>query len=179
MKHFEILGGKAMIVELDDRPLLSQIRMGYLVTKHHNMKNWIPTKVIENPILLQKAMAKHDQSKDYKDTYFKLPPGTWQIAGLLTDVTEVEAAKFVEYTGWGGGPDYWQDYTNPKGDVGTAVESLESAILAEGYYLDVNPIPVPDYSEGHVRFDETVEHAKAQSRVLCRERTLILRREGI
>ena len=69
--------------------------------------------------------------------------------------------------------DYPVREVNP---FGTALESLESAILAEGYYLDENPIAVPEFSGGNIRFSETVEYAKAQSRVLCRERCLLLRR---
>src|SRR5690606_32515814 len=100
----------------------------------------------------------------------------------LTEWAVSEAPMGTKYskTMYNGYRDYTKDtdsysarQANP---FRTALESLESAILAEGYYLDVNPIPVPDYSEGHVRFDETVEHAKAQQRVLCRESTLILRK---
>ena len=107
--------------------------------------------------------------------------GTWQIVGMLPEVTEEQAGSMVQHKVWGQERGLYRNYLYHEIQARhimkeTALESLESAILAEGYYLDVNPIPVPDYSEGHVRFDETVEHAKAQSRVLSRERCLLLRR---
>jgi len=47
--------------------------------------------------------------------------------------------------------------------------------LAEGYYLDENPIPEPDISR-YPNDDWIADYNNAQSRVLSRERCLILRR---
>ena len=85
--------------------------------------------------------------------YIDLPPGSWQIDGFLSDVN-------------------WDE---------SDIESLESAILAEGYGFHSEP--EPSYSdceqyenpmrtyEGRLR-----EWNSKQSRVLCRERCLILKR---
>lgn len=112
------------------------------------------------------------------DTNMVLPEGNWRIIGMLSEVTEEDAAKLVDYTGWGGGPDYWQDYTRPKGDCKTAIESLESAILAEGYTFQSTPKPEnKDFYWGYL--DDLAKWETAQPRVLDRSRCLLLGREGL
>lgn len=164
MKQIPLLQGKALLVELPEGAENTSISdsdyFDKVITSNQHL-----TWNIDNGML----------------DGVSLPPGTWEIVGLLPEVSESEAAGMVEHKIRGQERGLYRNYLYHDIQARhimkeTALESLESAILAEGYYLDVNPIPVPDYSEGHVRFDETVEHAKAQSRVLSRERCLLLRR---
>jgi len=118
---------------------------------------------------------------------FRLPPGPWQIVGLLPEVTEEQAAGIVDYNSDVG---YYESYgaktVHHKNGIYSqhagfldALESLESAILAEGYGFHSEP--EPSYSdceqyenpmrtyEGRLR-----EWNSKQSRVLSRERCLLL-----
>jgi len=91
-------------------------------------------------------------------------------------VTEEQAAGIVDYNSdvgyyesYGAKPVHHKNgiYSQHAGFL-DAFESLESAILAEGHYLDKNP--VPPFNE---RLNDWIE---AQSRVLSRDRCLLLRR---
>lgn len=118
---------------------------------------------------------------DYQSV--KLPPGTWQIVGLLPEVTESEAATLVDHTGVTTPIRVHTLYMNYQngGDHFTALESLESSIVAAGYSFS-NP-----HGKSQMQHCSTAsepgdfaylsrEWQAAQSRVLSRERCLLLRR---
>ena len=101
--------------------------------------------------------------------YLPLPAGNWQIVGRLSEVMEAEAGELVS---WDGPYNFFT--------VDTLVESLESAIEHEGYYFS-NPHPMPKYMPQTrqalmAKIKEIELHNESQSRVLSRERTIILRR---
>lgn len=192
MKQFEILSGRCLVVELPEgahSPLIECINVLCDLTY---IDEW---------------------GYDYCSS-FRLPPGAWEIVGMLGEVTEEQAAGVVDepyesgieqytepddVTGWivseaPMGTKYskvmykgYRDYTkDPDGysareinPFGTAIESLESAILAEGYLLESPPTPKcgcfgPAEEGACPACDEWVE---SQSRVLDRERCLLLGRE--
>lgn len=121
----------------------------------------------------------------------KIPEGNWRIIGMLSEVTEEQIIPLVD---WESNPedigDEWRyrDYQVQDEDYKyshhTALESLESAIIAEGYYLDVNPLGSapkcgctgPSDKGSCDGCDEFIE---MQSRVLCRSRCLLLGREDV
>lgn len=190
MKHFEILGGKAHVVELPEASEFPRIENGTL-----------------------KAERTHN---DYSTSLVRLnlPAGNWKIVGRLSEVTEAEAGELVDKPYTAGIEQYtkpndltewvvseapmgtkysktmykgYRDYTKDPDSYSvreanpfkTAIESLESAILADGYHLDLNPMGSFDefdmlvFNHSKERLNEWKE---VQSRVLSRERTLILRR---
>lgn len=120
----------------------------------------------------------------------RLPPGNWRIIGMLSEVTEEQIILFVD---WESNPedigDEWRyrDYqSQDDGDYRyshyTALESLESAILAEGYHLDKNPLgSVPECGctgpSDKGACDGCDEFIEMRERVLSRERCLLLGRE--
>lgn len=59
-----------------------------------------------------------------------LPPGKWEIIGLLREVSEVEAAGLVAFFMRG----HFYDYSQPGTyeSLTSAIDSLKSAITAEG-----------------------------------------------
>lgn len=143
----------------------------------------------------------------------RLPPGNWRIIGMLSEVTEEQIIPLVD---WESNPedigDEWRyrDYQVQDEDYKyshhTALESLESAIEAEGWTfsnpygmerppnLPIDAIPY-DQQPGYRAFRNTKPHLppndielsyefyflawqKAQSRVLDRSRCLLLGRES-
>ena len=144
MKHFPILQGKAHVVELPEGATNLQV-----VTIHQGSKSF-PSLKYDRPDLVR--------------GYIDLPPGTWQIVGMLPEVTEEEAAGLVTWDG------PYNFFTVP-----TMVESLESAILAEGYAFQSTPKPEnKDFYWGYL--DDLAKWEADQQRVLSRERWLLLRR---
>src|SRR5690606_32630169 len=104
-------------------------------------------------------------------TAIDLPPGTWRIVGMLPEITEEQAKPLVDKQRFiVNGPDLgFRNYAEGKYEwFGTALESLESAILAERYYLDTNP--VTPYNE------RVNDWLAAEWLVLSRERLLLLGR---
>lgn len=116
-----------------------------------------------------------------------LPPGNWQVMGMLSEVTDgdlrdIVPTELIGAIGGIGGEYMYPNYLKSNLDgFDTALESLESSILAEGYGLDSEP--EPSYSdceqyenpmrtyEGRLR-----EWNRRQSRVLDRSRCLLLGR---
>lgn len=162
-KVIPILSGKAMIVEMPEGAINPHIHPGSngLWYKYEGDKGGFSYKRCE------------------------LPPGNWQIVGMLPEVTEEQAGMLVEKVMNG---QHHQNY-NYKSVierwVKTALESLESAILVEGYYLDKNPYadnlrdavdkaPSRDYAS---KLEEVNIFRQAQTRVLDRSRCLLLGRE--
>lgn len=152
MKQFEILDGKAVVLELpvgahgihlSKDVVLYRLAFwvdAYMERKSHPLNAW-------------------------------LPPGNWQILDRLSELTEEKAAGLVELPQYGHYFNY--AYENPAHKwLRTARESLESAIRSQGYYLDVNPHRDP----GLIPSAELQAYREAQSRVLSRKRCLILRR---
>jgi len=106
---------------------------------------------------------------------------------MLSDITEEQAAEIVDKERFiVDGPDLgFRNYIGNKYDwFGTALESLHSAIKADGWYIGENPYakslkdaveksPRDDYK---TKLSEANIFREAQSRVLCRERCLVLRR---
>lgn len=129
-----------------------------------------------------------------------LPPGNWQIVGMLPEITEGQASSLVFRAITGRYRNYTHVDFKGKGlgtgilnalalnNKETALESLESAIVAEGYifqspeYPDINdPQFYDDPYDGtgfyqELYSGELVDWKEAQSRVLSRERCLLLRR---
>lgn len=115
----------------------------------------------------------------------KLPPGNWRIIGMLSEVTEEQAFNIVQSFKFKGGYLYNNYITGNRDTTDTALESLESAILVEGYYLDKNPYadnlrdavdktPSRDYAS---KLEEANIFRQAQTHVLDRSRCLLLGRE--
>lgn len=161
MKQIPLLQGKALLIELPDGSEFPRIGNGVL-----------------------KAERTHD---DYSVSLVRLslPPGNWRIIGMLSEVRESEASKLVKYTGLGGYVDSYENYQN-RGYLflPTAIKSLESSILAEGYYLDKNPNgekrpSINDYSSLVQYQGDAADFDKAQSRVLDRNRCLLLGRKYV
>lgn len=107
---------------------------------------------------------------------------------MLSEVREPEASKLVKYTGLGGYVDSYENYQN-EGYLflPTALESLESAILAEGWYFEnpyLNPKNLkvdknnPPFCLSDWYEQKLLEYETAESRVLDRSRCLLLGREG-
>lgn len=115
-------------------------------------------------------------SLDTGDRHYLFGLG-WRIIEMLSEVREEQAHWWVDYTGKtdpiAGGLHMWANYVTG-GDVYSALESLESAIISEGYvfsnpYGDTKPSAIED----------SVRWMTAQSRVLDRSRCLLLGREGL
>lgn len=151
MKQISLLQGKALLVELPEG------------AKMQGLQTTSPNAIV------------------YADTHghgviLDLPPGNWRIIGMLSEVTEkdidglIEPVKVFDYDAH-----YW-NYKDKEYQPIRVDESLESAILAEGYYLDENPIPEPDISR-YPNDDWIADYNNAQSRVLDRSRCLLLGRE--
>lgn len=156
MKQIPILSGKAMIVELKHKPIYMEI--------------------IHSGDL--KYEYEESETGPQKYTYVNLPPGTWQIVGMLSEVTESEVAQIVKlHATIKKYRDYLIDNDRPTDMfTKTAPESLESAIVAEGYTFQSTPKPEnKDFYWGYL--DDLAKWEAAQSRVLSRERCLLLRRE--
>lgn len=167
MKQFEILSGRCLVVELPEgahSPLIEGINVLCELTY---IDEW-----------------------GYDYCSFRLPPSTWEIVGMLPEVTEMDAIPLVDKERFiVDGPDLgFRNYKGNKYDwFGTALESLDSAILAEGYYLDENPKRIIDHDSfydgnGRLKDEEwyTIKcetEADAQERVLDRSRCLLLGRE--
>lgn len=108
MKHFPILQGLSYVVELPEGATDPKIVDGMLY-----YRDYIGTDGIS------------------------LPPGTWQIVGMLPDVTESEAAGMVQHKVWGQERGLYRNYLYHEIQARhimkeTALESLESAIAAAG-----------------------------------------------
>lgn len=158
MKALSILGGKVHVVELQEgAPIPDVINTG----RPH--LSWLDIDIDLSEI--------------------DLPPGTWQIVGMLPEVTEKQVGELVQKRihPWDHKLWTYRDYTRehkfPRDAVvlHTALQSLESAIVAEGWYLDDNPIKVHTWASENAD-DYKKQYDAAQSRVLCRERCLLLRR---
>lgn len=162
MKQFPILQGHARVVELPEGATNPEVHTRSLT--------------FDTP------MEVDEWGYDYQA--IKLPPGTWQIVGLLPEVTEEDLSEIVSFiqidkrVGW-------YDYNSPNPLTfphATALESLESAIVASGYYLYENTFgKVPGCGctgpSDKGACDGCDDWMDTQSRVLCRERCLILRRK--
>jgi len=106
------------------------------------------------------------------------PRNNWRIVSTLADLTEEQADGLVE---WHEVLQYYPDYSMYglwNGDI-TALESFHSAIRADGWYIGTNPLGTFEDFDKQV-FNHSKERlhewSAAQSRVLCRERCLLLRR---
>lgn len=129
-----------------------------------------------------------------------LPQGNWRIVSTLADLTEEQAQPLVFKAVTGRYRNYaHKDFKGKDIGIGilnalalnnkyTAIESLESAILAEGWFFENTHGDRPDYARYNYgnayphpserkRFERDLsEWEQIQSRVLCRERCLVLRR---
>lgn len=185
MKQFSILNGKAHVVELPEGAKFPRIETNQAVIPYGQDLTW--------------DVNGGEKSYGMDETeWVALPPGNWQIVGMLPEVTEEQIIPLVErgsepvycyeqeYPEYVGDEWWYRDYqakddSDYKYSHYTALESLESAIMAEGYTFS-NPLgKVKDFKKkytGHDMFfaDYMQKWYESQSRVLCRERTLILRR---
>lgn len=163
MKKIKILSGRCLLVRLPEEAKNTRIQS----YPNHPMKLWY----------------EFHYEKDDMPAFnsITLPPGNWRIIGMLSEVTENQAKELVDKTDTH--PKYWNYNLNYHREF-YALESLESAIRAEGYYLDENPLPDPESTmmqgDGYVYYGaddkDFEEYEKAQSRVLDRARCLLLRR---
>jgi len=153
MKHFPILNGRCYVVELPEGEKPKRIEKSYT-------DSYLCVTSPSGEIML------------------KLPPGNWQIVGRLSEVTESEAAGMVDSDDQYGVTMYRNYKTTgmPYFDEQiTAIEALESAIVAEGYAFQSAPKPEnKDFYWGYLK--DLAKWEAAQSRVLCRERCLILKK---
>lgn len=159
MKTITILSGRAMIVELPE---------GASDTTY--------PKIGIADLYFQKE-GKHIPEESYISV--PIPEGNWQIVGRLSEITEEQAEQLVEPNGNG---DY-RNYEGAWGGFATAIQSLESAIRAEGWmfenpYGETEPAPLLiDSEEEHRKFIlDKLRWMAAQSRVLDKSRCLLLRR---
>ena len=60
---------------------------------------------------------------------FKNPPGSWQLLGRVSEISEEVAATLVER--WDSGR--WNDYSRHLARVNTATESLASLLRSHGF----------------------------------------------
>lgn len=156
MKQIPLLQGKALLVEMPEGA------QGWGITKDNDLGWYIP--IWDNQA----------QDWDWDGSVIDLPPGNWRIIGMLSEVTEEMATTVVKEcidacectTGY---VNYNRGNKPKPFCLDTAIESLESAIEAVGYYLDNNPIP-----PFHERKDDWM---MAQERILARSRCLLLGRE--
>jgi len=173
MKAFSILGGKVHVVELPEGATDPFVAKTYIDEDGH-VYNTAPQWL--------------EWSGTYPDSALDLPPGTWQIVGRLSELFYhdfdglIEPAKVFDYTAH-----YW-NYIEKEYQPIMQIESLESAILAEGYsfslpdYPDINDPKFYDEPYDGTGFYQEIyssaldDYHEAQSRVLSRERCLLLRR---
>lgn len=171
MKQFEILSGRCLVVELPEgahSPVVDDYLLGFNLPAPKWAGDW---------------------GDDSYDT-IKLPLGNWRIIGMLSEVTEgqldglIEPIKVFDYDAH-----YW-NYKDKEYQPIRADESLESAIEAAGYTFE-NKERCPqlsDYDDNcfgvtswdDMPLEDQFQREKwkaAQSRVLCRERCLLLGRE--
>ena len=168
IKQIKTLGGKARVVELPEGAKDPFVAKTYVDEDGHTYDT--------DPQWLE-------WSGTFPNNTLDLPPGNWRIIGTLSEVTESEAAQIVKlHATIKKYRDYLIDNDRPTDMfTKTALESLESAIVAGGYAF-TNPIPKPDCGclteydrEGCEQ--ECWKYINAQSRVLSRERCLLLGRE--
>jgi hypothetical protein len=141
MKAFSILGGKAHVVELPEGATNLQV-----VTIHQGSKSF-PSLKYDRPDLVR--------------GYIDLPPGTWQIVGMLPEVTEEQASEIID---------------EPFVDN---LVALQSAIEAAGFIFSTDECPNQFCENGKIDIgygEFTNCKICDESRVLCRERCLVLRR---
>jgi hypothetical protein len=160
MKHFPILQGKAHVVELPEGAYSIRLSKDAPLFRLDYRIDVLTTKRISRPICVW------------------LPAGNWQIVGRLSEVTESEAAGMVDSDDQYGVTMYRNYKTTgmPYFDEQiTAIQSLESAIVAGGYAFQSAPKPEnKDFYWGYLK--DLAKWEAAQSRVLCRERCLILKK---
>jgi len=171
MKQIPILSGRCLVVELPEGATDPFVAKTYIDEDGHVYKT--------DPQWLE-------WSGTYPENILDLPSGTWQIVGRLSELFYhdfdglIEPAKVFDYTAH-----YW-NYIEKEYQPIMQIESLESAIRAEGYYLDKNPYadnlrdavdktPSSDYAS---KLEEANIFRQAQTRVLDRSRCLLLGRDG-
>lgn len=167
MKQIILLQGKALLIEMPNLKLITTIHKGLLVAGVN-----------------QKDVSSKCRRIDRGDIkgFVQLPPGNWQILGMLSEVTENQLDGVIESdTFMGGGVTIHKNY-NQGGWLPTRVMSLDSAISADGWYFDPigdEPIRLPEGHNSHGTHEAMWNQwREVQSRVLCRERCLLLGREG-
>lgn len=158
MKQFEILDGKALVVELQEG--VSKVDYVY------------------------KNKMTHLIEEDGESSFLSIN-GEWHVIGRLSELTEDQAASMVASYGVAGFHNYKISPQFAGCLIKSAKESLESAIQAEGWYFE-NPYgeeePTIDDPDPHSQYfgsqmDLVVEWNHKQSRVLDHSRCLLLGRE--
>lgn len=158
MKQIPLLQGKALLIELPDGATNLKV-----LTVHQGSKSF-PSLKYDRPDLVR--------------GFIDLPPGNWRIIGMLSKVTDAELA---DVTGF-----YYNKYNERYVEMPTSamratpIGDIEDAIRAGGHLLKSPPAPkcgcTGPAEEGVC--DACDEWMTAQSRVLSRERCLLLRRVG-
>lgn len=162
MKQIPLLQGKALLIELPEGAKDPFVAKTYIDEDGHTYDTdpqWI------------------EWSGTYPNSTIDLPPGNWRIIGMLSEVTEDQAAEIVDgdRIPFDETQGAYRDYTY-KSNWGaawlsSALESLESSILAEGWYFD-NPIQTVDDNYAAIG-----DYYGNESRVLSRDRCLLLGRD--
>lgn len=164
MKQIPLLQGKALLIEMTEGATNLKV-----LTVHQGSKSF-PSLKYDRPDLVR--------------GFIDLPPGNWRIIGMLSEVTEEEAATIAEEVRvmnqrTKGYRTYNVDQYGNEGYFESAIKSLDSAILAEGYLLESPPAPkcgcTGPAEEGVC--DACDEWMTAQPRILDRSRCLLLGRE--
>lgn len=164
MKQIPILSGRCLVVELPEgvTKVQDSYANGFIYTMDDGyVETWY---------------ADEDGGLD----------GNWHVIGMLSEVTEKTLSTVLDSAELKEGRRLYNIHDEPYPNrlTDSALESLESAILAEGYCIDSNPYGFPTETEyeGKVWRDEVIEadikaYNEAQSRVLDRSRCLLLGRE--
>lgn len=143
MKQFPILSGRCLVVELPEGATNPFVAKTYIDEDGHTYDTdpqWV------------------EWSGTFPNNVWYLPDGNWRIIGMLSEVTEEQAAELVETHGLD--MSVFKHYGDRNDFCETALESLDSAIVSAGYHLDFNP-----YGN--------------ESRVLSRDRCLLLGRKDV
>jgi len=162
MKQIPLLQGKALLVELPEGAKFPRIETNQSVIPYGQDLTW--------------DINGGEKSYGMDETeWVPLPPGNWRIIGMLSEVTSDDVAAITGQ--------YYNKYNEryvhyPSASTRvTPIDDIESAIVAEGYTFQSTPKPEnKDFYWGYL--DDLAKWEAAQSRVLCRERCLLLGREG-
>lgn len=139
--------GTFLFVEVHRHGVVFYENMGYLIYREPAYENWVPDKILWDPIKLDKFLAKHEGKPEYKQTVVKLPEGNWKFSAVMAsgvldhheasqNISEKTAEQIVDDNGMG----CWDNYRlkrDEKYTCTTAMNSFESLILMSKHSLKV------------------------------------------
>lgn len=197
MKVFEILSGKVHVVELPERhqQAFEALKNGRELTINRKRKSANVDHItfdfdFAEQLFIGGFLACTSGNLDTGDRHYLFGLG-WQMVGMLSEVTEEQAAVLVQKRihPWDHKLWTYRDYTRehkfPRDAVvlHTALQSLESAILAENWCFEnpygEEPVRLPEGHNSRGTHESMWNQWKeGQSRVLDRSRCLLLGRVG-